>query len=633
MLKNKKKFIILGFLFFLVVALYYPVWDFEYVWDDTLLFVGKTGLLTQPLTWALISEPVLPGTTYFRPLVFLSWYIEFNTLGQSASISHAIGLLFLYFNSCLVFALAYLLALKIHKTNALLLALFAACFYILHPALIESTAWVSGRFDQFCTFFILLACVFFVKNQLESTKIKFLTIFLINISFFCALLSKELGLILPAILFLLNFMLLQQNPHLNNYNILKKCLVENKVLWISLVVVLSIYFWLRLKMMPSMYHDSITVDYIQKSILKDWLPLHTLYFYIKQTFLPFSSVNILHPLDEWNFQSKIERFKGISALVLIVFIVWLAWFKRNMSAWLTLIALITVILVLNIIPLSTSGNLGHERFMTLGLAFVGIALVFVPYQQILKKLKMQYKMQKILSSVILITWCLLSVMTIKSALPLWKSDYTLWSWTYKLHPNVAIARYNYFYGALQSMQYMEVIDEAEKYSKKHNGLEVADQLAYASALINTSNPEGLKYFEGAIYALPKFHESKDPDARRKADFFRITASQMAGAYTSYAIGQMMFNADIEKAKEYLEIAEWYLLLDQKEVLNYQRVAILFADEKYDEALALYKENKTQSLKNKSEKYKITGKILTTYCQNNIDQKDVCHKFKQTKIFF
>jgi len=57
--------------------LYSSILSFEYVWDDTLLFVDKVSLLNEPLSWELVSQPVLFGTSYFRPLVFLSWYAEF----------------------------------------------------------------------------------------------------------------------------------------------------------------------------------------------------------------------------------------------------------------------------------------------------------------------------------------------------------------------------------------------------------------------------------------------------------------------------------------------------------------------------------------------------------------------------
>lgn len=632
MLKQKKIGLVFVGLLLLLGAFYYPAIHFEYVWDDTLLFVGKTSLLTQPLSWQLLSEPVLPGTTYFRPLVFLSWYFEFNWLGQSATTSHIIGLIIFYLNCCLVAVLAYLLASKFKPQHAARWALFAGSFYLLHPALIESTAWVSGRFDQLCTLFSLLAAVLLVKAQLQQQRIGFLSIFAISVCVMCALLSKELGMVMPFILMVFSFALYQQTENLSLVATLKRCLLDQKVLWLSLMVVLVVYFALRAHAMSSMYHASMTADYIQNMIIKDWLPLHTLLFYLQQTFIPFSSTNILHPLDDWNFNDVVERVKAITAGLFVLWIFWQAVFKKSLAAWFAIAALLSIALVLNFIPIATAGNIGHERFMTLGLAFVAIALVFIPYSHVLNHLQVRLHTQKLLVSVIVLAWFSICAITIKSIVPLWQSDYSLWKWTHKLHPEAGIARYNYFYGALKKRQYQEVIDEAEKYSKEHNGLEVVDQLAYASALINQAKPEGLKYLEGAIYALPKFHESKEPDARRHADYFRITANQMAGAYSSYALGQMLFENDLEKSEKYLDIAEWYLLKDQKEMPNYQRSALLFAQGKYDKSEALYFETKLTSDKIKSEAYYVTGQVLKTYCERHPEQQNICQKFKENTVF-
>src|SRR5690606_18444310 len=99
----------------LAAALYAQTLSYEYVWDDTLLFVGKTGLVNEPLSWALLSEPVLPGTTYFRPLMFLTMFIEFNVVGQEPMLSHAVNVSILLINTLLV----YLLALRLVRVMAL----------------------------------------------------------------------------------------------------------------------------------------------------------------------------------------------------------------------------------------------------------------------------------------------------------------------------------------------------------------------------------------------------------------------------------------------------------------------------------------------------------------------------------
>ena len=188
----------------LIIFLYSSVFFAQYVWDDILLFVSKTGLVEDPLSWALISGPVLPNTSYFRPLVFFSWYIEFQVFGLNPMISHTIGLVIFIINNILFFSLAYVLAQKLNRNNPLILASVATLLYLTHPTLIESTAWVSGRFDQLCTLFSLVSFLIFSKYFKNSqTSLSWLVSIAIGFSFLCALFSKEVAIWLPIILFIL----------------------------------------------------------------------------------------------------------------------------------------------------------------------------------------------------------------------------------------------------------------------------------------------------------------------------------------------------------------------------------------------------------------------------------------------
>ncbi|MDV2469320.1 hypothetical protein QR674_10015 [Acinetobacter chinensis] len=628
---NKNTFVLL-ILIGIVGILYYPALNFSYVWDDTLLFVSKTGLLTEPLSWSLISEPVLPGTTYFRPLVFLSWYLEFNVFGQHSGISHFIGLIMFYINCCLVYCLAYQLAEKTHNKNKIYIGFGASLFYLFHPALIESTAWVSGRFDQFATLFILLACWLFVKDFSVKEKPKAVNIILINLSFICALLSKELGIVLPLILLCLYFALMQKNTELSNFEIFRVGVNKYKLLIMVTFFTFIVYLFLRNQAMHGMYHASLTEDYVKRIILNDLAPLYALAFYVQKTFLPFSGINILHPYFDYVSKDIFSYLKITVISLFILFVFYMAWIGRSLSAWLAINGLLSVFLVLHFIPLGIAESIGHERFMTLGLAFMAISLAFIPYESYLDKIGLKRGIKKLIFSSILLSWFLLSILTIKSILPLWKNDYSLWSWTYKIHPESSLARYNYLYGALDQGNYQEVIKEAKKYIKNHGGLEVRDQLLYANALIGTFDEEGLKYLEGGLHALPKFHENREPDARRQADFFVITAGQIGGAYVSYAVGQLIFKNNPEEAIKYFSIADWYFLNDEKETLNYYLAAALFANKEYEKSYNIYLKQVEKSKQYDSKRFYLTAEVLTAYCSKNLQQKDICSKFYENKVF-
>jgi hypothetical protein len=630
-IKKLNIIIVLVALAILLIGLYYPVLYADYVWDDTLLFVSKTGLLTEPLSWELIAEPVLPGTTYFRPLVFLTWFAEFHAFGQHANISHIIGLIVFYINVVLVFVLAVVLAHKTKHAHPLWVGIVASLLYLLHPALVESSAWVSGRFDQFATLFSLLACFIFVRYFDAKKGLSVIPSIVIALSFLCALFSKELGLVLPFILLCLYFSLgMQHQP--SKWQLLKQGLFQYKILYISLIVVMVFYFILRLHSMSHLYHDSISINYIENAIIKNWMPLQALKFYLIETFFPFSSVNLLHPLRDWDFTSIKSRMGALLSACLMIVVMWYAWVRQSISAWLGIAAFISILLVLYIIPISIADNIGHERFMTLSLAFVAIAVAIVPYQHILKKLNIQARMTKLIVSLLLIGWLTLSAFTVKSIIPFWHNDFSLWMWAYKSHPNEPIARYNYLYGALSIQNFQLVVDECEKYIKKHGGLEVSDQFAYASALTNMKNQEGLSYFEGVMYALPKFHEMSDKDARKHANTFLMTAGQMGGVYASYANALLMFKGDVAGALENLKIADWYFLADEKETLRYHMAAALYANGNYEKSKKLYKEQLRISVKNNSHSYLATYQILDIYCKKQDEKPLACIKMRQEQPF-
>ena len=274
------------------VLLFYPVLGFQYVWDDSLLFVDKISLLNEPLSWALVSEPVLFGTSYFRPLVFLSWFIEFQLWGQSSSVSHAINLVFYLANSLLVYVLAQQL-LSFGERKAVLKPLLASLFYACHPVLIESTAWVSGRFDLFATFFIFLAAIVFLSEKITGWA----KILIVSFATLCALMSKELGVVIPVVLFCL---------WMAKYGVGKplvlaarEFVVKNRFILLFTILAIAFYFVLRMDAIGSMYHREFNTHYISEAYFSDFLPFKAFLFYSYRIILPFLAGGALHPYESY----------------------------------------------------------------------------------------------------------------------------------------------------------------------------------------------------------------------------------------------------------------------------------------------------------------------------------------------
>src|SRR5690606_39113023 len=197
-----------------------------------------------------------------------------------------------------------------------------------------------------------------------------------------------------------------------NAQLIKKIFYHYRRLWLSMILMLILYMILRTYSMQMIYHAPLGIDYFKNTVIDDFLPLHTLVFYIQQTFVPFSNINILHPFDSWDFESLFSKIKVLIVFVGLLLILFLAFCKKNISAWLVLSAIITIILVLHFIPLGTVGNIGHERFMTLGLAFIALFVGLFPYTHYLNKLNIKKNVQKIVLIFLLVGWFGLSLLTL-----------------------------------------------------------------------------------------------------------------------------------------------------------------------------------------------------------------------------
>lgn len=618
-----KKNIILSLLLLtgLAVLLYAQTLNFAYVWDDSLLFLDKTALLNEPLSWSLLTDPVLPGTTYMRPLIFLTLYIEFNVLGQSPAISHAINLIIFIINTWLVFFLCIKIARKSERAHPVRLALLAALFYVTHPALVESTAWVSGRFDSLVTLFILLACI----TYLSSIQ-TILRIILICIFFMAALLSKELGALLPAVLICIWLACYNESS-----NSLVRTIVlavrKNTLLLIAMLATIVFYLYLRQQAMSSMYHAGFNSEYRQWAWFDNLLPIEALKFYIHQAVLPFSTVNPMHKtynIDKETFSNLINNIFIVSLLVCF-FVFTLV--KRSTASWLFMAALALIVPVLHIVPLTIDENIGHERFMTAPLALFVIAMVMIDYSSLFISLKKNVRQFSLV--IVGSTWLVLASWTTYSTTGFWFNDLTLWNWALHKNPDSKAARYNYLYGALGAGRVDLVEKEINKQLEKKQGLEVGDQLLYANMLIRKGDIEGMHYLEGVIYALPKFHEM--PNGKEKINIFLLTALQMAGVYNDYSNSFMVFKGDAESALKYNKIAEFYLTESEKIPLYYARVAIYYGLGRYKDAAELYTSLEPFYYNRKELAKKVIPQLLEQFCEQAKSDKTICAELTQLKI--
>jgi tetratricopeptide (TPR) repeat protein len=174
-------------------AAYVPALGFDFVYDDYAQIV-ETKQLNSWRTiphyftghvWAW-KTPGIPGP-YYRP-IFLLWLLANQTLfGTTAFWWHLTSVLTHVVATLLVFALAERLT-KDRWAGAI-----AALVFGLHPAHLESVAWVSGITDPLLSVFLLgsLVCYLTPGRKWELASLGL---------FILALLGKETAVIMPLVI-------------------------------------------------------------------------------------------------------------------------------------------------------------------------------------------------------------------------------------------------------------------------------------------------------------------------------------------------------------------------------------------------------------------------------------------------
>lgn len=439
---NKKSYLIATFAILITAAfIYSKAVFFDYVWDDTTLFLDNSTLRNPTDLWEAISKSILPGTTYFRPAVLISFIIEFQFLGVNPAYSHLINILILLTNTLLIGALASSIwhghsQAKKHKVSFLAMAIY--CF---HPSLIESTVWVAGRFDLLCTTFYLLAILAFYRLKGITRNIA------TGLFFFLALCSKEMAITLPIAILILA---LAEESKLQ-LRTLPTVIKEKRLLILSLVISLFSYLAIRYQVHPELYVANQTLQKELSPTQTLSLISYTLEFYIRMTVIPFLDISPMHPFDIGK-KSTLQNVASIVGLALFIsFVIVKIVKKPSISIFLFAIYLISLTPVLNILPLNIGGNIGHERFLAIPLIFASILTSYIIID-FASKLKTA-------TFLLIGGWICIAIATTATTIPLWKNEFSLWYWAYEKYPNMKFVQFNY----LSSAIFMGQLETAEKF--------------------------------------------------------------------------------------------------------------------------------------------------------------------------
>ena len=196
-LSNTKFLLVLALLTSVLISVIYAnsLTD-QFSFDDYGLIVENKGIRDiKNLKEVLFHSLRIPQ----RPVTSLSFAVDYFFWGLSPEGYHLSNIIY-YILSCIAFTLLVHLIFE----RRLITVLFAI-FFSTHPIHTETVSSLLGRSDLLSAIFLSLGLIFyfyFGKNE-EKKKINYY--FLSLISYLCAMLSKETGIILPGIIILYDY--------------------------------------------------------------------------------------------------------------------------------------------------------------------------------------------------------------------------------------------------------------------------------------------------------------------------------------------------------------------------------------------------------------------------------------------
>ncbi len=198
-----RRFLVCLSLTAVVLLVYSGVSDVPFQYDDFHSIVENPHIRSMSNVPAYFSHPEMfsedPRSAMYRPLVLLSYAVDYQLHEHDAGGFHWTNLVLHAAATCLV----ALLALSVtHSAGG---AVAAGLVFGLHPVNAEVVAYVSSRSESMCAVFFLIAFHAYLRTSLATPRRALWTTISVA-AYVAALLSKAVGITLPAALFLYELM-------------------------------------------------------------------------------------------------------------------------------------------------------------------------------------------------------------------------------------------------------------------------------------------------------------------------------------------------------------------------------------------------------------------------------------------
>ena len=183
-------------LFWVTIAIYAPVRQYEFLRYDDGVYVTKEPMVQAGLTWAGLRWAFTHfHAAFWHPLTSISLMIDRQLWGSWAGGYHLTNVALHGLNTVLLFVALYLL------TGARWRSAIVAGLFAWHPLHVESVAWVAQRKDVLSTCFMFCTLIAYVRYVRARSWRNYA---LVMVVFTLGLMAKPMLVTLPFVLLLLD---------------------------------------------------------------------------------------------------------------------------------------------------------------------------------------------------------------------------------------------------------------------------------------------------------------------------------------------------------------------------------------------------------------------------------------------
>lgn len=343
---------------------YAAVSIFGFVYDDEAQVVRASFLRSWHFLPSYFSThvwhwlyPHAPGN-YYRP-VFLSWLLlNFKLFALHAPAWH-LALLAVHL---LVTWQVYRLAMRLLDDNGA--ACIAALIFGLHPVHVEAVAWISGATDPLAAAFMLAGLLAYIAFRRGESRHGLL---LAHVWFALAILTKETGVLLPALLFAYDVIM----PVEEKRTLRERATASIRRLWPT-AAIFFVYLVARSVALGGLAHS---LSRLSTAEILLTIP-SVLEFYGRLLVYPVG----LSAFYELPYTTSVAAALAPTILVILVCAAmgYLGWRSRSRAAIFSLLLLVVPLLPLLKLDVFAPGDFAHDRYLyfpSIGFALL-LALAF-----------------------------------------------------------------------------------------------------------------------------------------------------------------------------------------------------------------------------------------------------------------